>query len=99
MINPDNLVLLIDQLRCAAFELPFTIGDSFGHSQFGGDVLDLLLEEGDVKRFGNRLMWSGTGYPSQQVSLRSAGSEQVVIQVGSTGDGAARMIGEVGCHP
>lgn len=81
LINPDNLMLLVDQLRCAAFELPFTIGDAFGHSQFGSDVLDLLLEEGDVKRFGNRLMWSGAGYPSRQVSLRSSGSEQVLIQI------------------
>ncbi|MFN8441125.1 MAG: DEAD/DEAH box helicase [Caldilineaceae bacterium] len=89
LINPDNLMLLVDQMRCAAFELPFSTSDGFGHSQFSSDVFDLLLEQGDIKRFGTRLMWSGAGYPSRQISLRSAGSEQVVIQMG-------RRSGEMG---
>jgi DEAD/DEAH box helicase domain-containing protein len=30
LINPDNLLILLDHIRCAAFELPFTAGEPFG---------------------------------------------------------------------
>ncbi|MBI4476255.1 MAG: DEAD/DEAH box helicase, partial [Acidobacteria bacterium] len=30
LINPDNLHILLDHIKCAAFELPFGAGDSFG---------------------------------------------------------------------
>ena len=30
--NADNLMLLVDQMRCAAFELPFVEGERFGQS-------------------------------------------------------------------
>lgn len=30
LVNPDNLLILLNHLRCAAFELPFQAGDAFG---------------------------------------------------------------------
>ena len=48
LINPDNLMLLLDHVRCAAFELPFSAGEGFGRSPFVADALQLLAEEGEL---------------------------------------------------
>ena len=82
--NADNLMLLVDQMRCAAFELPFAEGDRFGQSPFTDEVLELLAEEKSVQQFGNRFLWRGDGYPSRQFGLRSVGGEPVVVQAGSS---------------
>ena len=84
LINPDNLLLLLDHVRCAAFELPFAEGDSLGASTFLADTLHLLVEEGDLHAHtseqGVQWFWSGESYPARRVSLRSVGSDAVVIQ-------------------
>ncbi len=82
--NADNLMLLVDQIRCAAFELPFAEGDRFGQSPFTGEVLELLAEEKSVQQFGSSFLWRGGGYPSRQFGLRSAGGEPIVVQAGSS---------------
>ncbi|MCB0072092.1 MAG: DEAD/DEAH box helicase [Caldilineaceae bacterium] len=92
-INPDNLMLLVDQIRCAAFELPFAQDEAFGACTVTDAVLALLAEQGDVLAAGPRLVWSGHGYPARQVSLRSAGSETVAIE--AEFDGGRTVIGQV----
>jgi len=93
LINPDNLVLLVDHLRCAAFELPFQSGEAFGHSPYTADALELLTEQGEVQRQGGRFFWRGESYPARQVGLRSAGGDTVAIQVvaGTAGATAATI--------
>ncbi len=93
LINPDNLMLLVDHVRCAAFELPFQEGERFGACTFTDDVLALLAEGGDLLQAGPRFLWHGEGYPARRISLRSAGHDSVVIQA-SRGDGP-RIVGEV----
>jgi DEAD/DEAH box helicase domain-containing protein len=87
LINPDNLLLLIDHLRCAAFELPFQPGEDFGDCPFTADALQLLLEQGAVQAHSGRYFWSGESYPARQVNLRSTGGEVVTIQVERLDDG------------
>ena len=87
--NADNLVLLVDQIRCAAFELPFSEGDWFGQSPYTGEVLDLLSEEKSVQQFGSSYLWRGGGYPSRQFGLRTIGGEPVVVLAGSSVRGPA----------
>ena len=36
LINPDNLHILVDHVKCAAFELPFTDGEAFGGVERAG---------------------------------------------------------------
>ena len=86
-VNADNLVLLVDQMRCAAFELPFAVGDHFGQSPFTVEVLDLLAEEKSIQQFGSSFLWQGGGYPSRQFGLRSVGGEPVVVQAGRSDKG------------
>ena len=83
LINPDNLLLLVDHLRCAAFEVPFAVGESFGRCPFTEDALQLLVEQGEVQFHGGRYFWRGPSYPARQFSLRSAGGDTVAIQVES----------------
>ncbi len=84
IVHADNLMLLVDHVRCAAFELPFADEEAFGTCDFTTDVLDLLAEQGDVSRHqvGNRAryFWTGDGYPARRISLRTSSSETVLIQ-------------------
>jgi len=78
IIDPDNLIIKTNHLKCAAFELPFD------RDEYAGDVgtakiLDYLATEHVLRNSGGRYHWSSEIYPAQQVSLRSAASENFVI--------------------
>jgi DEAD/DEAH box helicase domain-containing protein len=100
MINPDNPLILLGHLRCAAFELPFRIGELFGSvsAEDMQEMMDFLQGEGVVHRSGDRYFWMADKYPAQNVSLRSASTETVLLQV-PVEDGFTRKtlqtIGEV----
>lgn len=96
LLNPDNLALLMDHVRCAAFELPFHEDEQLGGCPVTGEVLQVLAEEGDLHRHGGVYFWNGESYPARRVSLRSAGGDAVVIQtVGGGPTGPPAVIGEV----
>ena len=44
-IHPDNMIILMDHLKCAAFELPFTTTDTYGEFSIQ-ELLAYLEEEG-----------------------------------------------------
>lgn len=92
-INPCNLAILANHLRCAAFELPFGPGERFGSLEVDS-LLAALAEEGELHRAENgEVSWVGETYPAAAVSLRTAGTDRVIVQ--EMRDGTARMIGEV----
>ncbi len=80
LLDADNLAVLANHLACAAFELPFERGESFGRFGDAGAVLDALAREGVVHRSNGRYTWIGEGYPAGGVSLRAATPDNVVIQ-------------------
>jgi DEAD/DEAH box helicase domain-containing protein len=95
-INPDNLYVLIDHLKCAVFELPFDEKDSFGKSlehEELEEVLSFLEEAGTVRNSAGRWYWSGKGYPAEEVSLRTTSPRSVVII--DTSGGKNEVIGEM----
>jgi len=92
MVNPDNLIILTNHLRCAAFELPFKEGDTFGNAPVQ-EILDFLAEEEVLYRSGGQYHWMENSFPAEEISLRSATSENVVI-VDNT-EAQPRVIGEV----
>src|SRR6476646_4045195 len=49
LINPDNLQILVDHVKCAAFELPFTGAEQYGRHNVQ-EVLAILEESGFVYR-------------------------------------------------
>src|SRR4030081_1411051 len=90
-IQPDNLEILINHLKCAAFELPIGPEDRFG----AVDVQDLcarLAEAGFLHCAGKNYHWTQEAYPADTVSLRSVTSDNFVI-IDITGD--PTVIGEV----
>jgi DEAD/DEAH box helicase domain-containing protein len=95
LVNPDNLLILLGHLRCAAFELPFRAGEGFGRvpAPRVAEFLDLLAEAGILHHSGDKYFWMADAYPAQAVSLRSASADNVVLQAGAGDEWAA--IGEV----
>jgi DEAD/DEAH box helicase domain-containing protein len=94
LIQPDNLVMLLDHLRCAAFELPFESGEGFGRFENVSGLLDYLAQqEHTLHRSNGHYRWVGDGYPAANVSLRSSGPDAVLVIDYS--DGAGIVIGEV----
>jgi DEAD/DEAH box helicase domain-containing protein len=53
LIDPDNLHVLVDHVKCAAFELPFTPVEEFGRHDVQ-EVLSILAEQGLVHFSGDR---------------------------------------------
>jgi DEAD/DEAH box helicase domain-containing protein len=82
LINPDNLLILLGHLRCAAFELPFRVGESFGRVEWArvAEFLQFLQEAGVLHPSGDKYFWMADQYPAGDISLRSASSEVVVLQ-------------------
>lgn len=91
-INPDNLFVLASHVKCAAFELPLRDGEAFGPSTLP-ELLAYLEEEGVLHREGGSWHYVADAYPAEDVSLRSASQENVVI-VDAT-EPRPRVIGEV----
>ena len=92
LIDPDNLIILTNHLRCAAFELPFSVNERFGEAEVA-DILEFLADEGTLYRSGDRYHWMEDAYPAEEISLRSAARENVVI-VDTTAP-QPQVIGEV----
>ena len=92
-INPDNLLILLHHIKCAAFELPFTEGESFGNENIK-EILDYLAEKGVLHKAGEQWHFSADSYPADDVSLRTVNPDNVVI-VDETVTGSSRIIAEV----
>src|SRR5688572_12737118 len=98
LINADNLHILVDHVKCAAFELPFTTTESYGRHDVQ-EVLGILAESGLVYRTGDtdssdaegQWQWTSESYPADAVSLRSVSSDNFVVVDTSQG---ADVIGE-----
>jgi DEAD/DEAH box helicase domain-containing protein len=95
LINPNNLLILWQHVRCAAFELPFAAGQNFGQAPADtvAELLRLLHQAGDLHLSGGKYFWMADQYPAEAVSLRSASPQRVLLQT-VEGD-TPRTIGEV----
>ncbi len=77
-VNPDNPLLLLQHLRCAAYELAFAQGEPFGTID-PAPFLELLAAEGVLLAEGERHFWIAPGAPAADVSLRTATANPVTI--------------------
>ena len=81
LLNPDNLHILVEHVKCAAFELPFSREDAFGTVSVQ-DVLAVLQEAGLVhltEGEPGQWHWTSESYPANAVSLRSISSDNFVV--------------------
>ncbi|MFD0739751.1 DEAD/DEAH box helicase [Lysobacter koreensis] len=89
---PDQPLILFDHIRCAAFELPFTVRELFGPIE-PEVYLEALAETEVVHREGERWEWIADSYPANAVSLRSVADGNFVVVDRS--DGRQVIIAEV----
>ena len=90
-IQPDNLEILINHLKCAAFELPIKPGEKFGDVDLP-DLCARLAEAGFLHLAGENYHWTHEAYPADTISLRSVTSDNFVI-IDITG--SPNVIGEI----
>ena len=85
------MYILVSHIKCAAFELPFVDGEIFGNQDIG-EILSFLESERILRHVGGRWHWMAESFPAEEVSLRSASTENFVIIDITEG---AKVIGEV----
>ena len=98
-VQPDNLEILVNHLKCAAFELPVAPDDKFGKVDVQ-NLCERMAEAGFLHRSGDNWHWVQEAYPADTVSLRSVTSDNFLIiditgHPNSTEDGEPEVIGEV----
>ena len=100
-VQPDNLEILVNHLKCAAFELPIAPEEKFGAVDLPG-LCGKLGDAGYLHNSGGNWHWVQEAYPADTVSLRSVTSDNFVI-IDITGSesvadgisGEPEVIGEV----
>ncbi len=82
LVNPDHLLILLEHLRCAMFELPFQKGEGFGaiSAQTIEEYLKFLVENNEAHFSNEKFFWMADRYPAANISLRSASPQSVVLQ-------------------
>jgi DEAD/DEAH box helicase domain-containing protein len=94
-VQPDNLEILINHLKCAAFELPLSSDEQIGSVPLP-QICERLAEAGYLHLSGGNWHWVQQAYPADTVSLRSVTSDNfVIIDVTGENDGEPEVIGEV----
>jgi DEAD/DEAH box helicase domain-containing protein len=91
-LHANQPLILLDHIRCAAFELPFLHGETFGPVD-ATPYLELLAETEVVHREGERWEWIADSYPANAVSLRAVADGNFVVVDRS--DGKQTIIAEV----
>ena len=92
-IHPDNMIILMDHLKCAAFELPFTTSDNYGEFSIQ-ELLEFLESEGVLLKTADKWHWMSESFPASNVSLRSASQDNVII-IDQSVPTKTRVIGEM----
>lgn len=78
IVDPNNLVILTNHLKCAAFEIPFEDGENYGVENTA-DILRYLEENRVLHHAGTKWHWMSDSYPAEEISLRTAGPGNFVI--------------------
>src|SRR3954452_14811151 len=91
-INPDNLEIFLNHLKCAVFELPVRDNEQFGKHDVAKACRYLSEDLNLLHRSGDCWHWVSDSYPADSVSLRAVTSDNFLV-VDVTDD--HRIIGEV----
>ncbi|MBQ9943182.1 MAG: DEAD/DEAH box helicase [Clostridia bacterium] len=94
LLNPDNLYILLNHFKCAAYELPFKAGETLGNAMGSEEMLDYLCDANILRQVGDTYHWSAEDFPASEISLRSAMTENYLI-MDITDPARPRMVGEM----
>jgi DEAD/DEAH box helicase domain-containing protein len=90
-VQPDNLEILVNHLKCAAFELPLSPEERFGSVELP-ELCERLGEAGFLHRSGGNWHWVQQAYPADTVSLRAVTSDNFVIIDVTSNDGSSDRV-------
>jgi DEAD/DEAH box helicase domain-containing protein len=94
IINPDNILIASDHIKCSGFELPFHENEMLGRYRETGDVLEVLGDHRVMVKVDDMYRWMSDTFPASNVSLRTAASENFVI-CDISKKGREKIIGEM----
>ena len=94
LINPENLYILMNHMKCAAYELPFIDGEEFEGLPETDEMLSYLTDENILRHVGGRYYWMAEEFPQAGISLRSASDQNFVI-IDISNPKNHRVIGEM----
>ncbi|MBR3904166.1 MAG: DEAD/DEAH box helicase [Clostridia bacterium] len=94
LLNPDNLYILLNHFKCAAYELPFKAGETLGNAMGGEEMLDFLCDGNILRQVGDTYHWCAEDFPASEISLRTAMTENYLI-MDITDPARPRMVGEM----
>jgi DEAD/DEAH box helicase domain-containing protein len=77
-VNPDNPFILVNHLKCGAFELPFGGEERLGELDVRR-YLAALEDEGVLHQAGGRWHWASETYPADHISLRTVTSDNFLV--------------------
>lgn len=82
LLDPNHLLILLDHLRCAMFELPFQENEEFGALPASAirPYLDFLVSGREAHASQGNYYWMTDSYPAASISLRSASPKQIILQ-------------------
>lgn len=94
-IDPDNLRVLVDHIKCALFELPLDYEEPFASDlALTQDICAWLAEEAQSVTPGPRgWHWASENFPATMVSIRDIPDENFVII--DTGPAQPSVLGEI----
>jgi len=95
LLNPNNPLILLEHLQCAAAELPLDNTEYFGklNPEELKPYLDYLTQLGVLHRKGKRYYFVSDDYPAQHVSLRNTPSNAIALRC--MNNGKVEVVGEV----
>lgn len=96
LVNPNHLLILLEHLRCAMFELPFQRGEGFGSisDELVDEYLEFLVNNNEAHFSNEKYFWMQDAYPAANISLRSASPKSVVLHT-IADDGRPTIVGTV----
>ncbi|MFB6264815.1 MAG: DEAD/DEAH box helicase [Bradymonadaceae bacterium] len=81
-VDPGNLLIASEHLKCAAYELPLRDGEAFGElsAEETRQTLEYLAAEaGIVRRSGDSWKWVADTYPASDINLRDIDEENFAV--------------------
>ena len=94
LINPNNLYILLNHIKCAAYELPFAEGERFEDVEDTAELLEYLKDENILRQVAGKYYWMAEEFPQAGINLRSATDQNFLI-VDITDPKKRRVIGEM----
>ncbi len=94
LINPDNLYVMLNHLKCSAYELPFKENEHFSNAEGTEEMLSFLTDANILRHVSNTYHWMAEEFPASEISLRSAMTENFLI-MDITDPKNIKMVGEM----